>query len=433
MLPASPLERRGIRREHLLISPNPSQPHYSNPARLILVLAIAPAIGLGICRFAYSLVLPDMRESLGWSYSTAGFMNTINAAGYLAGALGASAFIRRFGLFDTLRISAAACVLSLVLSALTANFSIFSAVRLVSGVAAAFAFVAGGALATNVAQAQPQRQAFYLSLFYIGPAVGILISGFVSPFLLEWNGPGSWWIVWAALAAISSLMAIVLPLARVDEPPAQTVSASAEIRISPVLIYLISYFLFGAGYIAYMTFMIAYVRNAGGGALAQSAFWTCIGIGAFAQPWVWGGVLGRNHNGRVTALLIGLTAVGAAIPLLGTSPVLLAASALIFGNAFFAVVSSTTAFARLNYPREAWPKAIAMMTVAFGIGQTLGPIATGFITDKMGSLSYALNVSAVVIVLGVIACICQRPIPQATHSRGVASPQLGSSRQGSRA
>ena len=72
-----------------------------------------------------------------------------------------------------------------------------------------------------------------------------------------------------------------------------------------------------------------------------------------------------------------------------------------------------------------------MMTVAFGIGQTLGPIATGFITDKMGSLSYALNVSAVVLVLGVIACICQRLIPQVTHSHGVVSPQLGPPRQDS--
>ena len=40
-----------------------------------------------------------------------------------------------------------------------------------------------------------------------------------------------------------------------------------------MLIYLIGYFLFGAGYIAYMTFMVAYVRDAGA-ALAQSGFWT---------------------------------------------------------------------------------------------------------------------------------------------------------------
>jgi predicted MFS family arabinose efflux permease len=397
------------RKLHLLPSTTYQSP-YAHPVWQIVVLAITPAIGLGICRFAYSLVLPDMRESLGWSYSVAGFMNTINAAGYLAGALGATAMIRRFGMFNIIRISAAACVLSLVISALTADFVVFSTARLLSGIAAAFAFVAGGTLATNIAQAQRQRQAFYLSLFYIGPAVGILISGFVSPFLLEWHGPGSWWIVWGALAAISASMALVLPLARVEEPPAQTGAAKAELRIAPVLIYLIGYFLFGAGYIAYMTFMIAFVRHAGGGALAQSIFWTCIGVGALAQPWTWGSLMAKSRGGGGTAILTGISAFGAVLPLFGTSPILFGISALVFGNAYFAVVSSTTAFVRFNYPREAWPKAIAMMTVAFGIGQTLGPIAMGVITDKLGSLSYALNVSAATLALGAIACMCQRPI-----------------------
>ena len=71
---------------------------------------------------------------------------------------------------------------------------------------------------------------------------------------------------------------------------------------------------------------------------------------------------------------------------------LLAISALVFGVAFFAVVGSTTAFVRFNYPPAAWPTAIAAMTISFGVGQTLGPIAVGAITDAFGSLSYALNV-----------------------------------------
>ena len=37
----------------------------AHPARLILILSLAPTIGLGIGRFAYALVLPDMRDSLG--------------------------------------------------------------------------------------------------------------------------------------------------------------------------------------------------------------------------------------------------------------------------------------------------------------------------------------------------------------------------------
>ncbi len=403
------------------MSANSAQP-YAHPAWLIIVLSIAPAIGLGICRFAYALVLPDMRDSLGWSYAAAGFMNTINAAGYLAGALAASAVIRRVGMFNTLIVSASACVLSLFVSAWTGDFVILSAARLLSGIAAAFAFIAGGALAAHVAEAQPERKAFYLSLFYIGPAAGILISGFAAPFLLEMFGKGSWQIVWAALAVISAALALLLPVARVPEPQLAAGSVVSEVRTRPVLLYLIGYALFGAGYIAYMTFMIAYVRNAGGGAMAQGAFWTCIGIGAFAQPWVWGGAMAKARSGRITALLIAITAVGALIPLIGTHPIVLAASAVIFGNAFFAVVSSTTAFARLNYPPGAWPKAIAMMTVAFGLGQTLGPIATGAITDAVGSLSYALNISAAVLVVGVIACLAYAALRDKRGPQGDAVP-----------
>ena len=72
-------------------------PPDAHPARLILTLSLAATVGLGIGRFAYALVLPDMRENLGWSYSAAGFMNTINAVGYLVGALVASRLIQRVG------------------------------------------------------------------------------------------------------------------------------------------------------------------------------------------------------------------------------------------------------------------------------------------------------------------------------------------------
>ena len=110
-------------------------PPYPHPARLILILSLAPTVGLGIGRFAYALVLPDMRELLGWSYSAAGFMNTINAVGYLAGALTASSLIKRFGLAPSVIWGTAACVASLALCALTGNFIALSLARLLAGFA----------------------------------------------------------------------------------------------------------------------------------------------------------------------------------------------------------------------------------------------------------------------------------------------------------
>jgi predicted MFS family arabinose efflux permease len=380
---------------------------YVHPARLILILSLTPTVGLGIGRFAYSLVLPDMRDTLGWSYSAAGFMNTINAAGYLAGALMASRLAKRFGLSAAARWGTLACVASLALCAMSGNFVVLSFARLLAGLGAAAGFVASGALAARIAQSRPARANFLLSLFYAGPGLGILSSGLIAPFVLQAFGPGSWWIVWWAMTLLSVLMTIPLLLAPIDTKADFADAAPATFAIGPVLIYLAGYFLFGAGYIAYMTFMIAYVRDAGGAAAAQSAFWCLIGLSAFATPWVWRGVLALDRGGVSTAIILGVNAAGAALPLFGHSAVLLAISALVFGVAFFAVVGSTTAFVRFNYPPAAWPKGIAAMTIAFGIGQTLGPIAVGAVTDAMGSLSYALNVSAAMLAVGAIAAAFQ--------------------------
>jgi predicted MFS family arabinose efflux permease len=385
---------------------------YPHPARLILILSLAPVIGLGIGRFAYSLVLPDMRDSLGWSYSAAGFMNTINAVGYLAGALLASRMIRRFGLPNAVRWGTLAALLSLALSALSGNFIVLSLARLLAGLGAAAGFIGGAALAATIAQSRPERANFLLSLFYAGPGLGILSSGLVAPFVLERFGPGSWWIVWWAMTLLSLVMILPLLLASLDTNAAINRTASTKFAVPPVLIYLTAYFLFGAGYIAYMTFMIAYVRDGGGGAAAQSIFWSLIGISAFVTPWVWRRVLALDRGGLSTTIILGVNAIGAALPIFGHSPLLLAISALVFGVAFFAVVGSTTAFVRFNYPPAAWPTAIAAMTISFGIGQTLGPIVVGAITDAVGSLSFALNVSAAMLAAGAILSAFQRKVPK---------------------
>jgi len=347
-------------------------------------------------------VLPDMRDALGWSYSAAGFMNTVNAAGYLAGALIAARLIKRIGLFAAVRWSTIACIVSLASCALSGNFILLSLARLLVGFGAAIGFVSGAALAATIAQSQPSRANFLLSLFYAGPGLGILSSGLIAPFVLGAFGPGSWWIVWWVMTLLTTILTIPLLLVRIDSSADLTRAAPGKFVIRPMLIYLTGYFLFGTGYIAYMTFMIAYVRDAGGDAAAQSAFWCLIGISAFATPWVWRRVLARDSGGVSTAIILGVNAIGAALPLFGHSTAWLAASALVFGISFFAIVGSTTAFVRFNFPPAEWPKAIATMTIAFGIGQTLGPFAIGAITDAMGSLSYALSVSAAMLALGAI-------------------------------
>ncbi|EGP09290.1 major facilitator superfamily MFS_1 [Bradyrhizobiaceae bacterium SG-6C] len=390
------------------VTPAPSA-RDAHPVRAVLTLSLAPAIGLGMARFAYALVLPDMRESLGWSYSAAGFLNTVNAIGYLAGALVMAGFIRRVGAFRATWIGAIACTLSLAVCVMSGNFAVLSLARLCAGIASAATFIAGGALAAWVAQSRPAQSALLLGLFYTGPGTGLIVSGLAAPFLLQYFGPGSWWIVWGALALLSAIMTAVLMLNRVEAQASHPTAAAISVPLRPIALYLIGYFMFGAGYIAYMTFMIAYVRDGGGSAIAQSLFWCLIGLGSFAAPWLWRGLLARGASGIATATLLGTTMLGTLIALLGTSPLTLGASAAIFGVSFLSVVASTTAFVRLNYPPAAWPKGIGIMAVTFGLGQTLGPFATGAVTDLFG-LSYGLVLSAATLGLGMVLCACQRKV-----------------------
>ena len=389
---------------------SPSPP--AHPARLILILSLTPTVGLGIGRFAYSLVLPDMRDALGWSYSAAGFMNTINAAGYLAGALMASRLIRRYGLSAAVRWGTLACLVSLALCALSGNFFVLSFARLLAGLGAAAGFVAGGTLATKIAQSRPARANFLLSLFYAGPGLGILASGLIAPFVLNAFGPGSWWIVWWAMTALAIAMTIPLLLTPIDVDDGIADAAPAKFAVMPVAD--LSRRLFPVRRRLHRLHdlhdrLCPRRRRRRGGAERvlepdrRQRLRDAMGVAprAGARP---RRPLHRDHPRRQR--------VGAALPLFGHSPLLLAISALVFGVAFFAVVGSTTAFVRLNYPPSAWPKGIAAMTIAFGIGQTLGPIAVGAVTDAMGSLSYALNVSAAMLAVGAIAAAFQGKLAQ---------------------
>jgi predicted MFS family arabinose efflux permease len=374
----------------------------------IIALALAPAIGLGIARFAYALVLPDMRADLGWSYADAGWMNTTNAAGYLLGASLAVRAIATLGAFRVMAIGVWTCIAALALCALFRQAVPLNMVRLLAGLGGGFAFVAGGVMAAGIAQRNPARGAFLLGLFYAGPGLGILLSGLCVPFVLEWLGPGSWNTAWALLAAISLLLAIGLFPVRGEGGTSVQTGRQGKSRYRDMRWLLCGYLFFGAGYIAFMTFMIAWIQGGGRSAGFQALFWAVIGLAAMASPWLWAGVLKRLLHGYAFAVLTGVTMVGAALPLLSGTVAMLLASAALFGCAFFAVVATTTVFVRRNLPQAQWATGIAMLTVVFGIGQMLGPVVIGILNDLTQGLAGGLWASVLLLFIAALVGMVQR-------------------------
>ena len=383
----------------------------------IVILALAPAIGIGIARFAYSLVLPDMRASLDWSYAAAGFMNTVNAVGYLVGALAAASVIKRIGQFGSIFYGSLTCVIALALSAASGNFLLLSLARLAAGIGGAIAFVAGGVAAARLSQNHRNHAALLLSLYYIGPGIGIVLSGIAAPLVMAALGPGSWWIVWGALAAITALLCLALASVRADNDAGNPVKKQMRAALKPMALVLASYCVYSVATIAYMTFMIAWLAEAGAGALTQSVFWILLGLGGVASPFLWSWTMVSTRGGRAMAMLTTFTFVAVMIGLFANVRALQFLSAFAFGSVLLAVVSASTAFVRRNYPATAWPSGVGAMTVAFGLGQAIGPILSGAITDVTGDLSIGLQSSVAFLAVGALLAAFQRDLAPGAFPR----------------
>ncbi len=387
--------------------------------RQALALSLGAAVSLGLARFSYALLLGPMRADLGWSYFTAGAMNTANAAGYLLGALAMPRMMARFGPRTSLLVGGLATALLLMLhGAVTADGWLY-ALRLASGAASAASFVAGGLLAARLgaraASVLPPEQApgagLVLGLYYGGTGLGIVVSALLVPAVDRVGQVHGWQPAWWALGAVALGMTALMALGTTADAPAAGQPAGRAAVPGRALAWALGgYLLFGLGYIGYMTFIISLLREQQLASGLITAFYVTLGLGVVASSWLWAGLLQRWQGGQAMALLNALLALATLLPVLSTRAPVVFVSGALFGAVFLSVVASTTALVRHNLPPAAWPAGISAFTIVFALGQIAGPSAVGLIADGPGGLALGLAVSAAMLALGAVVALRQRPL-----------------------
>ena len=405
------------------ISPTPT------PLSRLLVLAaglsLGAAVSLGITRFAYGLLLPTMRADLGWSYTLAGAMNTLNAAGYLLGALAAPWLLKRSTAVTLLLAG------SLLASVFMAGSGFFIDVpsllvqRLLAGVASALVFIAGGLLAARLGALSPKHMGLLLGMYYGGTGLGIVLSALMVPAMLQAAAdvPHGWaWAWWALAGACLAATGVLTWVGRSLQ--AMTALAPINPQASPQRDFdwqdftpgLAGYMLFGMGYIGYMTFVVALLKEQGASAQAVTAFYALLGVAVVASSRIWAGLLDRHKGGQALAILNALLGCATVLPALTSAWPLVLLSGAMFGGVFLSVVASTTALVRHNLPQSQWASGISAFTIVFAAGQIVGPTIVGWIADGFGAgsdlagLQRGLIFSAGALWLGALVAIRQRAL-----------------------
>ena len=389
-----------------------------NGLGIAFLLSLGTVVSNSFARFAYALMLPAMRNDLGWNWSQAGWLNTANAFGYLAGALLARALVDRVGNRALFIAGMPATALALLATGLVDDLLALSALRAIAGVAGAMVFVCGGALAGNVFPDDPRRATLAITVFFGGSGAGLVLCGAGIPLLLERGGDAAWPQAWLAMGAASLAMTVAaIAAARAIAEPAALTSAGAPVwRPRDFAPALLAYTGFGLGYIGYMTFVIAWMREHGASTVDVILVWSLLGIATLVAPWLWKRPFAEWRCGPVIALVMTVLAAGAGLPLLASSLPAMLASAALFGAGMFSTPSAVSTLIRKQLPKPAWGGAMAVFTILFAIGQIVGPTVTGWLADLYGSLRPGLALSVAVLLAGAVVALWQKDV--ASESRG---------------
>lgn len=181
---------------------------------------------------------------------------------------------------------------------------------------------------------------FLIGLYYGGTGIGIALSALLVPMAIsaaEVRGSAhGWQWAWLGLGALCLLatLAMALPTKQMHEAPAGQ-RRTQHFELKAFAGGLSGYFMFGVGYIGYMTFVVALLKQQDMQPAAITAFYALLGAAVVASSRIWAGMLDRFKGGESMAILNGLLGTATILPALTASVPLVFISGIVFGAVFF--------------------------------------------------------------------------------------------------
>jgi len=382
------------------------------PWLVLAGLALGVTVTNGFARFAYGLMLPAMKSEMGWNYAQAGWLNTANALGYIAGAILTMLLIRHISPSRLFAIGLIATTLALLATGMNAALWWQTLWRILAGIFGAMSFSTAGTLTAGLFHDDSRRNALAIAiLFGSGGGLGIVLTGAALPLMLDALGPGAWPMGWIVIGAVSlSFLPLGLWAALQLRPPAQSQAKATPLPLRRMLPEMISYAGFGLGYIVYLTFLSAWMTEQAADAGSIALVWVILGLCICVSPLVWRPILARFASGLPLALILTGIAIGSALPVVLPSGPALLISAVVFGLSVFMAPGAVTSFIRQNLPPESWGHAISLFTVVFAVAQTLGPYGAGLVGDLYNNIGVSLLVAAGLLLVGAAIALLQKPL-----------------------
>ena len=377
---------------------------------------------LGVARFAYTPLLPQMQQQAGLGVAEAGWLAAINYAGYLGGALIASR-ISDLVLKDRLyRIGMIVAIVSTAMMGMSTHLVVWALSRFLAGFSSAASMLLGTGLILNWLIRHNHRSE--LGIHFTGAGFGIagcsVVVWLMTPEL-------DWHTQWYVLTGIGCLLAI--PALRWLPPPdtsGVTKSGQAMHDNPPsalfLRIFMASYFCAGVGYVVSATFIVAIVDKLPGLAGRGTLAFLAIGLAAVPACINWDLIARRTGDLNALVAAAVLQIVGIVMPVLFGGIWATLFGALLFGGTFIGMVSLVLTMAGRYYPTRP-AKMMGKMTLAYGAAQILAPAVTGWLARSSGSYNAGLYLAAGAMAVGTVLLLLLKQVEQRDRMAALVASQ----------
>lgn len=365
--------------------------------RVILAGICALILTVGIARFAYTPFLPIMLNETSLDKLSGGWLATFNYIGYLSGVVLISFLSSLQTKFLFYRVNLVLAVLSTVLMAVTTDMVLWSILRFIGGLSSTAGIILAAGFVMGWLKQNGYKSA--LGIHFSGLGLGIAIPGLVIVLITPYFNWAEQWLIMGLFGILFFLPAwYLMPAPAVQPPSATKLEAPNHIWMR---LMIAAYACAGVGYVISATFIVAILEEMPSLTGHGNLIWVMLGVAAIPSCILWDKV--AEQLGETSAILTAYSIIllSILIPLFSESLLFNVIGALLFGATFAGIVSLMLVYVGHKFPHNP-AKAMAKLTISYGIAQLIAPALAGYLSTLTGNYLSALWMAATIMIIGIV-------------------------------
>ena len=350
------------------------------------------------------MILPSMQAELGMNATQAGIVGSANFVGYFIGLFAVARFYATFGVAKLISRALWTQAFSMVLMALAPSYLWAALAFSITGF---FGALANIAVMTYIAQVVPPAiKGKATGIVVAGIGLAIILSGALVP-LVELTLPYAWRINWSIFAfLIMGIGFLTYKTLYAFTPHTTHTKGHDTLSLKQILAHGpfwqtgFLFFMFGMTAIMYMTFFVsAAVHKWSVSTEISGTFWAVLGITSLFSGPIFGMVSDKIGRYATLGILFALQACAHGLLAFSIPSTWLLVSAGLFGFSTWAVPSIMATLSAELFGTAHTARILGLVTLFFGIGQMIGPLAAGIVTDATNDFGVAFGFSSLCLIL----------------------------------